>query len=107
MWLKSFRVVNFKSFEDIDRRALDRRVNVVVGQNNTGQTALLQALSFQITHVPHKSSKLRREDLPNPHSRFEVEFVLTGQELRDALLALDSTIYLPVPQNWTTLPDQM
>ena len=100
MWLKSFHLKNFKSFEDSDKHQLDKRVNVLVGQNNTGKTALLQAVSLQISAIPHKSSKLRREDRPNPRSTIDIEFVLSGQEMKDALLGFDANVQVPVPGRW-------
>jgi energy-coupling factor transporter ATP-binding protein EcfA2 len=100
MWIKSFHLKNFKSFGDSGKHPLDKHVNVVVGQNNTGKTALLQATSLQLTAVPHKNSNLRREDMPNPTSTFEFEFVLSGQELKDALLSFDSNVQIPIPSAW-------
>jgi predicted ATPase len=107
MWIKSFHLRNFKSFGDSGKHQLDRRVNVVVGQNNTGKTALLQAMSHQLTAVPHKNSRLRREDMLNPRSTFDFEFVLSGQELKDTLLSFESSVQIPLPPQWGNVPTEL
>lgn len=43
--LKSAHVTNFKSIEDSDEVAIDAAVTVLVGQNESGKTAFLQALN--------------------------------------------------------------
>jgi len=45
MFLKSAHVTNFKSIEDCDEVAIDPDVTVLVGQNESGKTAFLQALN--------------------------------------------------------------
>jgi ABC-type cobalamin/Fe3+-siderophores transport system ATPase subunit len=105
MWLRSFHLRNFKSFGDSGKHQLDRHVNVVVGQNNVGKTALLQALSHQLSGVPHKSSRLRREDMPDPRSLLDFEFALSGQELKDTLLSFQSDVQIPIPAEWGDIPE--
>jgi AAA15 family ATPase/GTPase len=45
MWLKSIRIRNFRSFDEGNTHTFDRHMNIVVGQNNVGKTAFLQAAS--------------------------------------------------------------
>jgi hypothetical protein len=49
--LKSLRVRNFRCFKEIDLPDL-RRVNVIVGKNATGKTALLEALRLALGGTP-------------------------------------------------------
>ena len=42
---KSFRVKNFRCFKDLQINDLGR-VNLIAGKNNTGKTALLEAMYF-------------------------------------------------------------
>jgi predicted ATPase len=105
MYIKSFHLKNFKSFGDSGKHKLDQHINVVVGQNNTGKTALLQAISYQLTPVPHKNSRLRREDMPDPRSTYDFEFVLSGQEFRDTLLSFESNLHIPIPPQWAAIPE--
>src|SRR5262249_9090607 len=86
MWIKSFRVLNYKSFEDSGVHTLSRNMNVVVGQNNVGKTALLQALAQRIDHQPHKNSKQRQGAPLNRISRTDFDFEATSQELKDAIM---------------------
>jgi AAA domain, putative AbiEii toxin, Type IV TA system/AAA domain len=49
--LKSLRVQNFRCFKEIDLPEL-RRVNVIVGRNATGKTALLEAVRLAVGGTP-------------------------------------------------------
>src|SRR5229473_4755 len=54
--LKKFRVWNYKSFFDSRELELGSGFNVLVGQNNSGKTALLEALQpNQLRDKPHRS----------------------------------------------------
>ena len=44
---KSFRVKNFRCFKDLQINDLGR-VNLIAGKNNTGKTALLEAISIYL-----------------------------------------------------------
>lgn len=46
MILKKIRLRNYKSFDNSDWVALGPRLNRVVGQNNSGKTAFLEALNW-------------------------------------------------------------
>jgi hypothetical protein len=52
-----FSVKNYKSFSDSDAGAgsLTPGINVIVGQNNAGKTALLEALTFRFKPALHRS----------------------------------------------------
>jgi AAA15 family ATPase/GTPase len=52
MWIKSFRLTNYKSFEDSGEHTLAPHMNVIVGQNNVGKTALLQAIAQRLIPSP-------------------------------------------------------
>jgi hypothetical protein len=60
----SFSVRNYKSFPDSEDSAgtLSPGINVVVGQNNAGKTALLEALMLRAGNVQHRS--LRTHPIP-------------------------------------------
>ncbi len=55
MYLSSFRIENYKSFRTTDVISLTPGFNVIVGQNNAGKTALVEALSLTGGNVPHRS----------------------------------------------------
>jgi predicted ATP-dependent endonuclease of OLD family len=74
MRINSFRIFNYKSFSDSGQHSLGPNINLVVGQNNVGKTALMQALSLQFMSRPHRDSNMRREDVGSPIS--QIEFTL-------------------------------
>src|SRR5437016_4532905 len=73
-------------------------INVVVGQNNAGKSALMQTLGANFNAQPHRSlaTKPTPADLLNPHSskRFTVE--LSGTEMRTILLQSGRQFGVPV-----------
>ncbi len=54
-----FRVANFRGLSDLDLMDL-RRLNLIVGRNNTGKTSVLEAIAMAIGH-PSGASRLRSE----------------------------------------------
>ena len=53
---KSFHVKNFRCFKDLQINDLGR-VNLIAGKNNTGKTALMEAMYFHSsTEVRHKTN---------------------------------------------------
>jgi len=98
MHIASFKIENYKSFRDTPEIALTPGFNVIVGQNNVGKTALVEALSLRSGHVPHRSLKA----LPTPltparqDSAFRVVFRLAGPELLELLRDVVQPCWVPV-----------
>src|SRR5215216_3646221 len=65
MYIRSFEVSNYKSFLASGEVALTAGFNVVVGPNNVGKTALVEALSLDFANQPHRSLRTA----PNPQTR--------------------------------------
>jgi predicted ATPase len=57
MYLSKFRILNYKSFRDSGVLEFKPGINIIVGTNNSGKTALLEALSLKFEIKIHKSSK--------------------------------------------------
>ena len=55
MYLSKIRVRNYKSFRDSGDIEFKPGINIVVGQNNSGKTSLLEALGFKFEYNPHKN----------------------------------------------------
>ena len=55
MRIASFQIENYKSFRVTPEIPLTQRFNVIVGQNNVGKTALVEALSLRFGSQPHRS----------------------------------------------------
>jgi predicted ATPase len=99
MWTKSFQIRNYMSFEDSGQQELSRHVNVIVGQNNAGKTALLNAVALRFTDKPHRNASFARDHVYNPHSELNLDFIVSGAELRNALLTHGGGIHVPVPDD--------
>jgi predicted ATPase len=99
MFIKTFRILNYKSFDDSGIHALQRGFNVLIGQNNSGKTALVEALSLNFQPNPHRSLRRRVGVPPNPRSQIDVAFILSGGEARDILLA-SGVFTFPVRRDW-------
>lgn len=82
MFISLFQIGNYKSFHRAKRIPLAQGFNVVIGKNNAGKSALLQALSLQFEDRPHRSLI----SMPTPgrvvpaQSIVTVEFKLTEEE---------------------------
>lgn len=78
MLLRSFSVKNYKSFAQSPVLKFGPGLNAIVGTNNAGKTALLEAMTLGFAAHPHRSEKSLpdAESRPEPASevRFEFEF---------------------------------
>ncbi|HEY9798681.1 MAG TPA: AAA family ATPase [Leptolyngbyaceae cyanobacterium] len=77
IYLSTFQLFNYKSFLDSGMLEFTPGINIIVGQNNSGKTALLEALTLNFDNVPHLSIIT----LPTPSSpvkgKSQVQFSLT------------------------------
>jgi ABC-type cobalamin/Fe3+-siderophores transport system ATPase subunit len=55
MHIASFQIANYKSFRSTPETLLTPGFNVIVGQNNVGKTALVEALSLTFAQHQHRS----------------------------------------------------
>ena len=55
MYLSKFQLLNYKSFRDSGVLEFKPGINIIVGANNSGKTALLEALSLKFQNYIHKS----------------------------------------------------
>ncbi len=98
MRIATFKVKNYKSFYDSPEVHLTSGFNVVVGENNAGKTAFIEALSLNFGNIAHKSvatSSSRGKPLVDQVSKAEIAFELSRQEFIDILdTGLD--FYVPI-----------
>ena len=81
MQIQWFRVFNYKRFRDSGPIRFEAGINVLVGQNDAGKTALVEALGLRNASVPHRSLLA-----PIPgQSRIVAEMHLSSEDLRAAL----------------------
>jgi AAA15 family ATPase/GTPase len=75
MYIAKFQVQNYKSFLSSQEVNLTSGFNVVVGQNNAGKTALVEALSLHFDNKYHMSMKTS----PSPGVLFHDSFTSSVQ----------------------------
>ncbi len=100
MHITKFTVENYKSIRATPEIRLTRGFNVIVGQNNVGKTALVEALSLRAGSQPHRSLKtMPQRNAPlSTNSTVTIEIQLSRDELLD-LLRRVGTLYVPTQHN--------
>ena len=87
VYLKNFQLFNYKSYIDSGTLEFSPGINIIVGQNNAGKTALLEALTLKLSKNPHRSNLT----LPNHYSKTEedsfakIELIIEKNELKKLL----------------------
>jgi AAA15 family ATPase/GTPase len=92
MYISKFRLHNYKSFLDSGEIEFGEGINLIVGQNNSGKTALLENLNLTVINNPHVSIQTlpRSSSKILQNSNFEIEIVLSKQEVKNFLLLQNS-----------------
>src|SRR5262245_27539688 len=101
MYLSSVCINNYKSFNQSSLLEMKPGFNIIVGKNNAGKTALLEALSWQYPNKPHRSSKTAPNADPprNATSSVDVAITLDRGEFTAILQNLNTSFYIPIPLN--------
>lgn len=101
--LTRIEVANYKSYFHPSVVILSRGFNVITGRNNSGKTALLEAISRRISAAPHRSlgSVPAPGVAPAPETIVNVSCNLAQDELARVLLVPGSTFKLAAPQQQT------
>jgi len=103
MYISGIQISNFKGYRESAAITFEPGVNVIVGKNNVGKTALLQALSLKFDGDPHRSiHTLPTESASlSPYSSVDLTVTLARDELVDMLLEAlarrDQEFGLPLP----------
>ena len=87
MNISEIKIINYKSFIETPVLRFSDGFNVIVGQNNVGKTALLEALSTTFQNKPHLSAKTKPtpSSAVNNSSRIEFSIALSGESLHEIL----------------------
>lgn len=101
MHISKFKLANYKSFYEPEELALSPGFNIIVGPNNVGKTALLEALSLRFSSDPHRSLKTvpTPDAQPKPQAWAEISFTVSRDELLELLQANPGPYWLPYPQS--------
>jgi AAA ATPase domain len=96
MIFKSVQVLNYKSFRDSGKIPLAEGFNVIVGKNDAGKSALVEALSLKAQSKPHKSLLSLPEfdsRMPSGESITRVGINITHKNLQDILAGVPLTYF--------------
>ncbi|MBN2499949.1 MAG: AAA family ATPase [Anaerolineales bacterium] len=88
MHILTAQVENYKSFLESEKIEFTPGFNVIVGKNNSGKTALVEALSLQFDKTPHRSivtQPIEGAQLQNSTSSINLTFEVSLSEIPDLL----------------------
>ena len=97
MQFQTVQVLNYKSFRDSGKITLNAGFNVIVGKNDAGKSALIEALSLRAQSKPHRSQLTvpeRGGSPTDPHSLTIFSVYLTPKDLTE-LFSRASNVYVP------------
>lgn len=98
MLIHSLQVKNYKSHRDTGPIDLCSGFNVVIGQNNSGKTALLEAISFgPLVEHPYVGVEQPRGHVLDPHCAVCLDLEIEVSEFRTHLLSQAQDIIVPAP----------
>lgn len=97
MYISEFQLTNYKSYYSTETLKLFSGINVVVGPNHVGKTALLEGLSLSFPSKPFRSSKIRRHAGSAKPSSAVVSFTVGYDELMQILEGMRSPFAVPLP----------
>jgi predicted ATPase len=84
MYISHLRIENYKSYEDSGPIHFGQGLNIVIGKNNSGKSALLEALKIQ--EMPRYEHVNEDIDLRVPRSqKIKITINMTQSEFRDAI----------------------
>lgn len=105
MWLKSITIENYKSFRDPTKLEFKKGMNIIVGQNNSGKSAILETIrSPGIRGYPHRYPGPNGE-LPRAEPRIQMEIVLSGFEVRKLIHYSNSSYFIPAAEGYSASED--
>ncbi len=105
MYIARFGMQNYKSYQASGEIELTPGFNVIVGKNDAGKTALIEALSLRFDNKLHISMKTSPERGIFLHdimySTVEIAFQLTEGEVEQLLVGARNDVYIPFKETGT------
>lgn len=99
MHISRFQLNEYKCIHCSEEIYLKPGINIIVGQNNVGKSAFLEALSLRFTSQPYKSSKIVRSPRADANlgSWANLSLTLSKDEMFALLPRLNQTVCVPIP----------
>jgi hypothetical protein len=99
MYISQFQINDYKGFYESSQLRFQPGINVIIGRNNMGKSALLEALSLRFPNIPYRSSGLERSPREESQARSwaNVSLTLNRQELFRHLPQLQQPLCVPLP----------
>src|SRR4028119_2011067 len=96
MYISRFQLLNYKSFQDSGVLEFQPGINIIVGANNSGKTALLEALSLNFKTSPHRSIETlpQANSTPIRESVAKVTLIFTKAEIHSLFDNLSPNYYV-------------
>jgi len=107
MYLSKFRLLNYKSFQDSEVLEFKPGINIIVGPNNSGKTALLEALSLKFQNNIHKSITTfpSPSDVINTYSIYELSLIVKKENIvffmNNCFSKTNNRLLITVPDEYT------
>lgn len=104
MHISKIVIENYKSFLKSEEIVLQPGMNVIVGPNNSGKTALLEALSGRFPVKPHRSERTaprRTTRLENHPSAVDYTIQIEPSYLMQALEMVGWNPVIPAPSAYS------
>lgn len=97
MKLLTAQIKNYKCFIDSGEICFASGFNIFIGQNDAGKSALLDALSTRITHVPHRSlaSAPHAHTADDPQTTVDCTYAVSAEDLQ-VFFSQQKAVSLPV-----------
>jgi predicted ATPase len=99
MYISRFQLLNYKSFQDSGVLEFQPGINIIVGANNSGKTALLEALSLSFKDIPHRS--LKTAGYADSSSRVQVSLVADKSAIKEVAQRISSDFQFVYSANKT------
>ncbi len=97
MMILKARVLNYKSFRDSGWMDFRAGINIITGQNSSGKTALLEALTLEFNDTPHKSLSTlpTKSSLLKPESQVHFSLYLKDLEFEEIAAQIPTPYIIP------------
>lgn len=108
MYISKIRILNYKSFPDSGFIDFQPGINIIIGQNNSGKTALLECLSGDFNNIKNKNIDLSdiSSEINIPESKATFILALTREEFKGILSNFDQPHNFPVVYDDNQLNDK-